>query len=335
MTGREPAAELLIVGEAELRGCLSMAEAVAAVEAGFRALAGGHATLPPPIGMELADTGGEIHVKGAYLGGESTFVFKIASAFYGNAALGLPTAGGLMLACDARTGAPRALLLDNSYLTDLRTGAAGALAARYLAPAAPRAIAVLGAGVQARMQLRGLACERPLAPLRIWSRDGERARRCARELAAELGVAARACATIAEAVADADVIVTATPSRTPLLHVDQIRPGVHVTAVGSDGPAKQELDPQVLARADKVVVDRLEQCLRLGELHHAVAAGLMRPEAVHAELGDLVVGRRAGRQRRDEITVADLTGVGVQDAAIAAAALRAAAARGLGRLVQL
>ncbi|HUK87859.1 MAG TPA: hypothetical protein VLT85_09360 [Terriglobales bacterium] len=311
-----------IVDEAALRRTVTVAAAVSAVEAAFAALARGEARLPPPINLEIPESRGEVHVKGGQIAGSPFYAFKLATGFWGNAERGLPSGSGMVFVGDAATGFPAALLLDDGWLTDLRTGAAGAVAARYLARPEIRKVGVLGAGVQARMQLRCLMEVRQPTDVAIWSRSAAHASACAAEIAAELGVRATAAATPEEAVRDAGLVYTVTPSRAPLLLPGWLAPGALVVAVGSDGPEKQELDVGVLADADRLVADHLGQCLRLGELHHAVDAGVVDPGSV-VELGDVVLGRVAGRRSAAERIVCDLTGVGVQDAAIAAAAMAA------------
>ncbi len=334
ITGQRAPAPVRILNEGEIRGVVTAADAVRVVEQAFAALAKGEARLPDPLHLDIPDAEGEVHLKGAHLAGAPYFVFKVASGFWRNPEKGLPTGSGLMLAFDGTTGFPAALLLDNGFLTEVRTGAAGAVAAKYLARRAPETVAVIGAGRQARHQLRALAVVRELRRARIWSRTRPRAESCAREMSAELGVEAEPASTVEAAVREADVVITVTPSREPLVRADWLAEGTHITAVGSDGPDKQELHVEVLARADRVVADRLSQCLRLGEIHHAVAAGVLREEDVAGELGDLVIGRIPGRTSPEQITVADLTGVGVQDAAIAAWALERAAALDLGRSLE-
>lgn len=323
---------MLILTEEEIRGAVTMDGAIRVVEEAFAALSRGEARLPGVIGLEIPESRGEVHVKGAHLAGAPYYVFKVASGFWSNAERGLPVSGGLMMAFDAATGAPAAILLDNGYLTDLRTGAAGGVAARHLAKKSPQRIAMIGAGIQGRFQLRALArVLGGLPPVAAWSRNPETVTAYAREMAAELGAEVEAAPSIEAAVSGADLIVTSTPSREPLVRAEWLAPGAHVTAVGSDGPDKRELHVDVLARADRVFADRLSQCLRLGEIHHAVEAGVLREADVAGELGDVILGRVPGRRSDEEITVADLTGVGVQDAAIAALALREAEAAGLGR----
>jgi ornithine cyclodeaminase len=311
-----------IVDEATLRRTVTVAEAVSAVEAAFAALARGEARLPPPINLDIPESQGEVHVKGGQIAGSPFYAFKVATGFYGNARRGLPSGSGMVVVGDAATGFPAALLLDNGWLTDLRTGAAGAVAARHLGRSELWKVAVLGAGVQARMQLRCLAAVREPGDVAIWSRSAAHASACAGDVERELGVRSTVAATPEEAVREADLVYTVTPSRTPLLLPGWLAPGALVVAVGSDGPEKQELDVGVLAQADRLVADHLGQCLRLGELHHAVDAGVVDPSSV-VELGQVVLGRVSGRRSASERIVCDLTGVGVQDAAIAAAAMAA------------
>ncbi|HXV96239.1 MAG TPA: hypothetical protein VD695_06800 [Gaiellaceae bacterium] len=314
-----------------MRELAGPAEALAAVREAFVALAHGEATLPGVIGLALPEHEGEVHVKGAYLHGAPTYSFKVASGFYRNPERGLPVGAGLVLAFSAETGQLAAVLFDNGYLTELRTGAAGALAADLLARKRVRKAAMVGVGGQARYQLEALAGVRSPELVAAWGRDPAKAEAYAEEMRGRLGLPVEVAPSLREAVEGADVVVTTTPSREPLVRAEWLAPGAHVTAVGSDMPEKQELDAAVLARADKVVADRLQACLENGEIHGAVAAGAIAPEDVHAELGQIAAGERPGRESDDEITVADLTGVGVQDAALAALVVTEAAACGAGR----
>ena len=311
-----------IVPEEVLREMVKEPEALAAVERAFAALARDEVVQPPPIGLEIEEARGEVHVKGAYLVGSPVFAIKVASGLYNNVSLGLPTGSGLILVFDAGTGQPAALLQDNAYLTDLRTGAAGALAAKHLAPEVVGSVGVIGAGVQARFQMRAISQVLEWKEARVWSPIPEEVERYREEMTATLGDRFVGVASPQEAVEGCDLVVTVTPSREPLLERAWMKPSSTVIAVGSDGPEKQELSADLVAAADKIVVDRLDQCVRLGEVHHAVAAGLLTPADIHAELGDIVVGRKPGREG-EEMIVCDLTGVGAQDAAIAEAALQA------------
>ena len=333
VAAKEQRQPMLLLTEREVRDSVDIALAIDVVEGAFKALERDEVTLPPPIGLDIAAVDAEIHVKGAHVHGADHFVFKIACGFYRNPQIGLPMASGLVLAFDANNGRPAALLFDNGHLSDIRTGAAGAVAARYLAPQQVRRVAVIGAGIQARMQLRALAQVRSIPSVAIWNRHPERAQQCATEMTDELGLDIQVVDRIEDAVQGANLVLTVTVAREPLVRAEWIEPGTHITAVGSDGPEKQELDVELLHRADLVVADRLCQCLELGEIHHAVDAGRLRPEDC-IELGAIVVGKALERETEEQITVADLTGLGVQDAVIASATLAAAREKGFGTPIQ-
>jgi len=306
----------------DVRAVLDMAGCIDALEPAFAAYAGGAAELPSVIHLDVPEASGEIHVKAGHLHGAPTYAVKVASGFYGEDP---PAIDGLVLVFDARTGAPAAILLDGGYLTDLRTGAAGGVAARHLAPTRVATVAVIGTGIQARMQIDALAVVRPgIGEVRVWGRRSERASAAADDIRAALGAADVASVpTVEEAVTGADVVVTCTAAREPLVRAEWIGPGVHVTAVGSDGEGKQELDPALLRRADLLVVDARAQAERLGELQHA------RDLAGRTiELGELCAGTVQGRTDDRQVTVCDLTGVGVQDVAAANAVLARAGDRG-------
>ncbi len=322
---------ILVLTEQEIRQTVSMPEAMQVMEEAFAALARGEARLPDVIGLEIPEVNGEIHVKGAHIQGTPYAVFKVATGFWKNPDKGLPTSSGLMMAFDALTGFPAALLLDNGYLTDLRTGAAGGVAANHLANPMLEKVTVIGAGRQARYQLRALAVVRRLqGRVAVWNIDSQEAQAYARDMVTELDVDVTVAPDIEAALRNTDLVITVTPSREPLIRAEWLPRGVHITAVGADAPDKQELDTGVLARADIIIADRLSQCLRLGEIHHAVEAGVISVDDVTGELGDLIVGRVPGRTSESQITVCDLTGVGVQDAAIASLVLQKAEAMGLG-----
>ncbi len=330
---------VLVLREQEIRGLLDPASCLKAVEDAFSAYATGGASLPSVIGLDVPESRGEIHVKAGHLRGGSHYAVKIASGFYDNAALGLPQNDGMVLVYDARTGSLAALLFDNGFITELRTGSAGALAAKHLARRDARVVGVVGCGHQARYQLESLALVRSFGEVRVYGRRPEKARACAEEMARHPGLPkgcrVAAVFSVREAVEGADIVVTVTPSRTPLVRAEWLAPGTHVTAVGSDGPDKQELHPDVLKRADLIVADSRAQCLRLGEIHHAVASGAIPESKVACELGEIAAGKRPGRRTDGEITLCDLTGVGVQDVAAAGVVLARARAAGCGRTLEV
>ena len=319
-----------ILTEDELRRCVELDAAVIdAVADAFTALAAGGVVMPPVLHMDLAEAHGEVDVKTAFMPGRPGFAIKVSPGFFDNPRLGLPSVSGMMMLLSAETGRLEALHLDNGYLTDLRTAAAGAIAARHLAREDARTAGVLGAGVQARLQAAALAEVRPIERVLVWARDGAKAEACADDLALRLGLDALAVGSVEALVLESDVVVSATSARDPLVVADWLHAGLHVTAMGADAPDKNELHPGVLERADLVVCDSRAQCARLGELHHALEQGI---EIAVTELGAITSGARPGRTGRDQITVCDLTGTGVQDTAIALLAYDKAKAAGLGTI---
>lgn len=305
-----------VLNRADVRRLISPADALAVVREAFIAMDQGRAVMPRPFDLHLPDRDGELHVKGAYMLGAPLFAVKAASGFYRNSKLGLPVSNGMTLVYDAGTGILRVLILDGGLLTELRTAAAGALAADLLARPNARTAAVIGVGGQAHYQLQALLEVRHIRDVAVYGRRQEAADQYVRDMSRP-GVRIMAAGTVREAVAGADIVITVTSSTEPLLQPEWLADGAHVTAVGSDMPHKQELDPQVLVRADKYVPDSIEAALASGELHHAVESGVLDVGSVYGELAALASGRLPGRTREDELTVADLTGLGIQDTAVA------------------
>lgn len=325
--------DILIATESELRLAVPLdLAAVDTVERGFAALAGEGVVMPPVLSMSLPGANGEVDIKTAFLPGFEGFAIKVSPGFFDNPKLGIPSLNGLMMLLSARTGLVEALFLDNGYLTDVRTAAAGAVAARYLAPADARVAGVMGTGVQARLQIVALHMVRPLDRVLVWGRDPSKAEACAADIERSLGVAARAERNPERLVAASDVVVTATPAREPILRGDWLHPRLHLTAMGSDQSEKNELEPGVLAAASVYVADRVSQCETLGELRSAIAAGSWRGGRP-AELGEIITGRAPGRRSATDITIADLTGTGAQDTAIATLAYAACLKAGLGATI--
>lgn len=293
--------------------------AVGVIRQAFAADGEGRTHVPPVINLDVPSGPGEFHIKTAHIEGVGHIAVKIASGFYGNPGKGLPSGSGMMAVFDAGTGLPAAILLDNGFLTDLRTGAAGAVAADCLARSTIRVVGVIGSGVQARYQVRCLRVVREFTRLIAWSPTRAHLDRYADDMRAD-GFDVGLAADVETVCSEADVLITTTPSRSPLVRADWLRPGMHVTAVGSDSPGKQELDAACLARADLLAVDRRSQCAAFGELAGALSTQQVGvPAAI--ELGAIVAGRSRGRTSDHQITIADLTGVGFQDTAIASAAL--------------
>lgn len=307
----------VVVPLSEIRRAAAAVDPLPLLEEGFVAYSRGRVVVPPVGELVFDDPPGDVHIKYGYIKGGDVYVIKIASGFAGNTRLGLPSGDGLMLVFDQRTGVLQAVLLDEGYLTNLRTAAAGAIAAKFLAPREIAAVGILGAGVQGRLQLEWLRRVRRFDRAVVWGIDDAELEAYRKDMEGP-GLAIRTTRKAEEVAAAANLIVTCTPSTTPLLRAADVRPGTHITAMGSDTAAKQELDPALLARAGRVVVDSLSQSELRGEAYRAVAAGAIGRERL-VELGRVIEDPRLGRASDTEITVADLTGVAVQDIQIAKA----------------
>lgn len=320
-----------ILTESDLREAVKLdTDAVDCIETAFATLAGGHVVMPPILSMGIHEFNGEVDVKTAYVPGIDSFAIKISPGFFDNPKIGLPTTSGLMILFSAKTGTLETLLLDNGYLTDVRTAAAGAVAARHLAREDASTVAILGAGMQARLQLEALTLVRPITSARLWARDLGKAETVAGELSDRLGLPISAVGSIEETVKGSDIVVTTTPASEPLIGPGMLSAGQHVTAMGSDQEHKNEIAAEVIGACDLYVPDRHSQTERLGELHHAIEQNAVSPSSLFPELGDVIAGKHPGRTSREQITIADLTGTGLQDTAIATLASQRCAAAGAG-----
>ncbi|MBK4217149.1 cyclodeaminase [Paracoccus caeni] len=315
-----------ILTEADLRALVPLdLAAIDCIEDAFRALATKPVAMPQVLRLDIPEHRGEVDVKTAYIPGLDHFAIKISPGFFDNPKLGLPSTNGMMVVLSTTTGLVEALLLDNGYLTDVRTAAAGAVAARHLAAADFQSAAILGAGMQARMQLQALSLVRPINDVRIWARDPAKAEAFAADISQQLGFPVAVSEAVKGATQTADVIVTTTPTESPILHLADVQPGAHITAMGSDAGHKNEIAPDLIEAAH-YVADRLNQTRLLGELRHSPLADRDFPE-----LGQIIAGQAPGRSSAQQITLADLTGTGIQDTAIAALALSRAAKAGAGQ----
>jgi ectoine utilization protein EutC len=323
--------EILILTENELRQAVSLdMTLIDLIADAFKKLSAGKVSMPPILRMDMEDKNGEVDVKTAYVPGLDGFAIKISPGFFDNPKIGLPTTSGLMVVHDATTGQVRAVLLDNGYLTDMRTAAAGAVAARCLAPEGATRAGVIGTGVQARLQMQALAMVRPIDTVHVWGRDADKAKACAQDIERLTSATVTVSSSIAGLVRDSDIVVTTTPSRKPLIDASMLHPGLHITAMGSDAEHKNELAPDVIAEADLFTCDRHSQSARLGELHHAVGAGIVPEDMPVAELGAILSTPKKGRKSASDVTICDLTGTGVQDTAIAIHTLSVAEENGFG-----
>lgn len=325
--------KIMLLTETELRGVVGLGfPVIDVVERAFSALARGDVIMPPILSMAIPEASGEVDVKTAYIQGFDGFAIKVSPGFFDNPKLGLASLNGLMILLSAKTGLVEAVFLDNGYLTDIRTAAAGAVAARHLAPRLVKTAGVMGTGVQARLQIEAAHLVRPFERVLVWGRNMEKAAACAADLSARLGIEALAEADPARLVAESQLVVTTTPSREPIMKAEWLHPGLHITAMGSDQHEKNEIDPQALKEVDAYVCDRVSQCEALGELRSAIAAGLWTGKEP-AELGAIVNGTAIGRANDTDVTICDLTGTGAQDTAIATHARAIVEGRGLGTLV--
>ena len=307
----------VIVPLAEIKKALAAIDPIPLIEEGFAAYSRGEVVVPPVGELVFNDPPGDVHIKYGYIKRDDFYVIKVASGFTDNPKLGLPSGDGLMLVFSQKTGVLEAVLLDEGYLTNLRTAVAGAVVAKYLAPRQVSAVGIVGAGIQARMQLDWLRRVRKFDQAVVWGVDEDELGAYRRDMESP-GLRIRTTLRAEEVAAAANLIVTCTPATAPILKAEWIRPGTHITAIGSDTAAKQELEAAILARADRVVVDSLSQSELRGEVYKAVSAGALTRDRL-VELGRVISDEKLRRASDDEITVADLTGVAVQDIQISKA----------------
>ncbi len=326
--------KVLLLNHSELEQCVPLdRSAIQCVEQSFHILATQSVIMPPIMQLDIRENNGEVCIKTAYLPGLDSFAIKISPGFFDNPKIGLPSGSGMMNVFNSKTGVLEAVLLDRGYLTDVRTAAAGAVAARWLSRAESRCAAIIGAGVQALLQLKALLLVRDIEQVRVWARDKKRAEEFAHRASRETGLEVSAANSVSEACTGADIIVTTTPTEDPLVKFEDVHPGQHITAMGADSVRKAELDPQIIGKADRYVCDRLSQVRALGDLHRAIEDGVIPADRDFDELGQVIAGQVSGRESDDQITVCDLTGTGAQDTAIATHALKLAVDRGMGQLL--
>ena len=309
---------------------LSLDKCIEVVEAAFAAHARGQSLAPQLTHVHAHD--GEFHIKaGGLCIDRPYFVCKINAGFFKNPSrFGLPSISGLIVLCDAENGSPLALF-QSGELTRLRTGAATAVAAKYLARSDSEVVTICGAGRQCEIQLRSLCQVLPIRLVHLWSRSN--AQQTAERLSAILNLPVLATGDLVSATRQSDVIVTCTPATSWFLGRQHVKAGTFIAAIGADSPGKQEIEPKLLAEV-RIVPDLLEQAKKVGDLHHAYTAGLITSNQVLGELGDVVVGKASGRSFPEEIIVFDSTGTALQDAAVAVAAYERARVGNLGTLFE-
>lgn len=325
-----------ILNEKEIRQIVSLGPTVfEAIQTGFSELARNNALVPPIMMIPVPEKMGEVDIKSAYIKGYDQLAIKVASGFFENDRLGLPSQSGQMLVVSAETGFLQGVLLDNGYLTQVRTGAAGAVAAKYLAPSRVDTVGVIGSGVQARFQMEALKQVRSFSTIWMFSLDTDEVKaRYVREMSERLQVEVIKAPSVEAVIRESNVVVTTTPARRGFIKSAWLHPGLHITAMGSDTEEKQELEADVLVQADLVVCDLKSQSIRLGELRSAVAQRLVTADWPVVELGQIINGDAHGRSSDSQVTVCDLTGVGVQDTMIAILTLQRAIERDIGLVVE-
>lgn len=305
-----------ILSREQIEQILSIPMLLKAIEQGFVIYSRGETIVPPVASLHFDHPPGDCHIKYGYAKNGKYYVVKIASGFHDNPKIGLPAGNGLMLLFNKSTGELLSVLLDEGYLTDIRTAAAGCIAAKHLAPKHVSCVGIVGTGAQAYYQLKLLEFGTECRQVMIFGRDEVKAKKLKnhpdlREWKIEVAK------DLNELTAASNLIVTTTSSSKPLLSADQIRPGTHITAVGTDDFGKQELDPEIFVKADRIVVDSRSQCTQFGDVSYAIRQNLIKEEQL-VELGEVLEDGSLGRNSETEITVADLTGIAIQDLQIAA-----------------
>jgi len=308
--------EILWIAPREVCELMTIDECILAVEDAFRLYGEGKAV--PPAVLSMHGPHGGFHIKAGLLDLDRRYFAAKVNANYPEniPRFGLPTIQGMILLCDAENGCPLAIM-DSRDITSLRTGAATAVATKFLARPDSRIVTICGCGIQGRMQAKAVSRIRKIKNIFAYDKDQDVAFRFAQEVSRELGIPVQVVTELSAAVAQSDICVTCTPAAQPLLRASHVAAGTFIAAIGADNPEKQELDPTLMAKS-KIVADLVEQCAVMGDLHHAIEAGAVRKDGVYAELGEIVSGKKKGRVTEDEIIVFDSTGMALQDAAAAA-----------------
>ena len=304
----------------EIKAIVRELDLLPLIKKGFVAYSEGRSVVPPVGELSFNDPPGDVHIKYGYITGDEFYVIKIASGFWNNEQLGIPNGQGMMLLFKQQTGQCEAILLDDAYLTDVRTAVAGAICAELFANEV-NCIGVLGTGLQARMQVQYLKNITSCHKVLVWGRNRKKMEIYQKDMA-RLGFQVDLSFAPKDVAKECNLIITTTASTVPLLSSIDIQPGTHITAMGSDTLTKQELEVDILSMADLVVADSIAQCKERGEIFHGLTSGSITEDEI-VELGSILNGSQVGRSSLAQITVADLTGVAVQDIQIAAAVHKA------------
>ena len=306
-----------IISLEDIKSILPQVDLIQEIESGFKAYSNDLVVVPPVGELSFQSPPGDVHIKYGYIKGDEVYVIKIASGFYKNTSTGLPAGNGMMLVFNQKTGQPVAMLQDECYLTDIRTAVAGAITAKYLAPKHVECIGIVGTGVQARLQLQYLRDIIECNNVIVWGRSSD-ALSDYKEAMTEYGYKIKTATDISDIIDYCQLIVTCTPSEEVL--INRVNPGTHITAMGSDTISKRELSSDVLLQADIVVTDSRSQSKERGEIYQASKDGFSVNGTT--ELGEIILGTAQSRTQQEQITIADLTGVAVQDIQISKAILK-------------
>ena len=321
----------IILNAKEIKSCVEFNHVlIPIIEDAFKSLALGKTTMPPVLRLDIEKYHGESDVKAAYIEGLDSYAIKVASGFFNNQKLGLPSSNGLMLLLDSKTGILKSVLLDKGYLTDVRTAIAGAIAAKHLSNPDSSTVGIIGAGIQAKMQLEALLLVRNIKSAYVWSRDFEKTKTFVENLKGKINIKINVCKSPEETVNSSEILITTTPSKSAIIKSEWLKKGLHITAMGSDAELKNELDPKIIKECDIYIPDSQSQTSILGELNHAIKAGLISAEKKYNDLGSIIINPNLGRRNNNDVTVADLTGTGVQDTAIARYTYKISEEKGLG-----
>jgi len=325
----------LVLNSSEIKKCVQLnGQLIPIIEDAFKSLALGKTTMPPILRLDIEKYHGESDVKAAYIDGLDSYAIKVASGFFNNPNLGLPSSNGLMILLDSKTGVLKSVLLDKGYLTDVRTAIAGAIAAKHLSNPESSNVGIIGAGIQAKMQLEALLLVRNIKTAYIWSRDSKKTNKFVQNIKDKINIKIIACESPEQTVNLSEILLTCTPSKSPIIKSEWLKKGLHITAMGSDAEMKNELDPKIIKDCDYYIPDSQSQTSILGELNHAIKAGLVSAEKKYNELGSVIINSNLGRRNINDVTVADLTGTGVQDTAIARHTYKISADKGFGKMIE-
>ena len=325
----------LVLNSSEIKKCVQLNEQlIPIIEDAFKSLALEKTTMPPILRLDIEKYHGESDVKAAYIEGLDSYAIKVASGFFNNPRLGLPSSNGLMILLDSKTGVLKSVLLDKGYLTDVRTAIAGAIAAKHLSNPESSNVGIIGAGIQAKMQLEALLLVRKIKSAYVWSRNSKKTNTFVENLKGKINIKINACESPEETVNSSEILITTTPSKSPIIKSEWLKKGLHITAMGSDAEMKNELDPKIIKECDFYIPDSQSQTSILGELNHAIKAGLISVEKKYKDLGSIIINPNLGRRNSNDVTVADLTGTGVQDTAIARHTFKISEDKGFGLKIE-